>query len=136
MRPASQIWPWLTTPSLMKQWMLDENDDLEVITNWNKDSPIIIKGKLNHHYFENKGHILIYEKNVQLKYDHLSSLSHLPDVKQNYCAIHLLLSPENTATQLQVTISNFPTYEIYKHLEFYWSITIVTLKQIIENSPQ
>jgi hypothetical protein len=35
-------------------------------------------------------------------------------------------------TRLTVTVSNFPTETIYKHLAFYWNVTPVILKRMIE----
>ncbi|WP_373549784.1 SRPBCC domain-containing protein [Haliscomenobacter sp.] len=36
--PAALVWHHLTTPDLMKQWMLDQ--DMEILSDWKAESPL------------------------------------------------------------------------------------------------
>jgi len=70
----------------------------------------------------------------QLSYTHLSSLSRLPDEPDNYTRIDFYLMPNGAQTKLELTISNFPTESIQKHLEFYWRTTMVKIKKYAARS--
>lgn len=106
--------------------------DIDVITDWKTGSPVIIRGDLHGIYFENNGTVLAFEQGEKLQYNHLSSLSKLPDELENYSIIEFILSPIENQTILTLTVSNFPTEEIYRHLAFYWNVTLEILKKQIE----
>ncbi len=129
--PPSIIWKALTEPALMKQWMGELEMNIEIQTDWTINSPIIISG-YHHVKFENKGTVLLFEVNKKLAYTHLSSLSRLPDKPENYTFFDFTVAPIDSHTSLTLTISNFPTETIFKHLEFYWRATIKMLKTFIE----
>jgi uncharacterized protein YndB with AHSA1/START domain len=128
----SIIWNTLTNIKLMKQWMGEPELELEIITDWKIGNPITIKG-FHHVKFENKGTILQFEPNKILKYDYLSSISKLPDKSENHTVIEFRLVPSENQTLLTLTISNFPTESIFKHVDFYWNTTIGIIKKSIEN---
>jgi uncharacterized protein YndB with AHSA1/START domain len=130
---ATNVWKALTQPFLMKQWMGEEEMNLHIQTSWAVNSPITISG-FHHLPFVNKGTILEFNEEKVLSYSQNSSLSRLPDEPENYSVIKFNLSPSDTQTALTVTITNFPTETIYKHLEFYWQSTIVLLKKFVESS--
>jgi uncharacterized protein YndB with AHSA1/START domain len=129
--PTSQVWDRLTNPELIKKWMSET--DIDIITDWKVGSPVIIRGDLHGIYFENNGKVLQFEQQHILQYNHLSSLSELPDEPDNYSIIEFRLSPTENQTNLTITLSNFPTEEIYRHLAFYWNVTPEILKKQIEN---
>ncbi len=110
---------------------MSENE-IEIITTWKVGSPIIIRGKLSEKAFENKGMVLQFKTNEVLQYSHLSSLSKLPSNPQSYSLIEFRLLPIRKQTELTVTVTNFPTEVIYKHLAFYWNVTPSILKKQIE----
>jgi len=56
----SQVWDVLTTPVLMKRWMMPDVE-IDVITDWTIGSPIIIRGTMNGKNFENRGLVLQFE---------------------------------------------------------------------------
>lgn len=130
--PVSKIWNALTDPSLMKQWMTLE--EIDIITDWQPSSSIIIKGKSHWVYFENKGTVLQFRPQQLLQYSHLSSLSGLPDEPMNYTLLEFKLMPIEDNTTLTLTISNFPTESIYRHFVFYWNVTLELLRKFIENT--
>ena len=131
--PTSHVWQMLTTPELMKKWMMSDID-MEIITDWKVGSPFEIHGTMNGKSFENKGTVLQFEPDRALQYSHLSSLSRLPDEPENYAIVAFRLNPMGDQTALTLTLSNFATESIYKHLAFYWNVTLEVLKQMIETS--
>ena len=128
--PISKVWDTLTTPELMKRWMSET--EINIITDWNVGSSILIRGRLHGIKFENKGTVLQFERETILQYSHLSSLSRLSDQTENYSVLEFRLAPINDQTTLTLTLSNFPTETIYKHLAFYWNVTLEILKRMIE----
>ena len=128
--PVLKVWQALTNPELMKQWMAEE--EIAIITDWKVGAPIFIKGDAHWVYFENKGIVLQYEPEKVLQYSHLSSLSKLPDASENYSLIKFNLVSIENQTTLTLSLSNFPTESIYKHLAFYWNTTLELLKAFIE----
>lgn len=130
--PVSLVWRYLTIPNLMQQWMLDTDMEFDIFTDWKVGNPFIIKGFLHQMAFENKGKVLKYEFEKELQYSHLSSFSQLPDNLENFCTIAFKLTPIENQTMLNLSISNFPTLSIFKHLELYWGSTIEIMKTLIE----
>jgi uncharacterized protein YndB with AHSA1/START domain len=128
-----RVWEALTDMALMQQWMAEPDFDLEIITDWRVGSPITIKG-FHHEFFVNKGTVLRFEPYQVLKYNYLSSLSHLPEEPQYFTSIKFRLIPVQGQTQLTITLRNFPTFEIFKHLDFYWNGTLVVLKNWLEKN--
>jgi uncharacterized protein YndB with AHSA1/START domain len=128
--PISKVWDTLTTPELMKKWMSET--EIDIITDWSVGSSILIRGRLHRIKFENKGTVLQFEPEKTLQYSHLSSLSRLPDKPESYSVFEFGLTPKSNQTTLTLTVSNFPTENIYKHLAFYWNVTLEILKRMIE----
>ena len=129
--PVAAVWESLTDLSIMKQWMGAEELKLEIETSWVPGSSFSIRG-VHHLQFENKGTVLENIPGQLLSYDFLSSLSRLPDIKENHTVISFSLVPTEAGTRLNLTISNFPTETIYQHLNFYWNTTLVMLKRRVE----
>ena len=126
----AKVWEAITQPALMQQWMTET--PIEIITSWEVGEPITIQGDWYHSRFENKGVVLQFEPERVLEYSHLSSLSRLADQVENYSVIKFALTPREDGTELTLTLSNFPTDVIYKHLAFYWNVTLVLLKKFVE----
>jgi uncharacterized protein YndB with AHSA1/START domain len=125
------VWEMLTDPKMMSLWMGEPEMQIEIETNWKLNSPIIIRG-YHHVRFENRGVVLEFEKDKRLCYTHLSSVSRLPDIPENYSKLLFTLKEGPTATELTVTVENFPTESIQKHLEFYWRGTLTRIKAVAE----
>ncbi|WP_118952059.1 SRPBCC family protein [Taibaiella helva] len=126
-----QVWRLLTEPMLMLQWMGDPEMQLEVDTSWEVGTPFIIRGR-HHIRFENRGTLLCYEPSRRLQYSQLSSLSRLPDLPEHYTLLDFILEPDGEDTLLTLTLSNFPTETIEKHLAFYWLATLHKIKKAAE----
>jgi uncharacterized protein YndB with AHSA1/START domain len=126
------VWEALTQPELMKSWMADS--EIEIVTTWDVSTPIVINVQevSPKTSFKNSGLVLQFVKEHVLEYSHLSSLSQLPDQDENYTIITFTLQQEENQTLLKVNLSNFPTESIYKHIDFYWTITLDVLKWFVE----
>ncbi len=129
--PPATVWRALTDPALMQQWMAET--ELEIVTDWTVGSPFTIRGELHGIPFKNSGTVLQFVPEQWLQYSHLSSISHLPDQPENYSVIGLQLTPVTGQTNLTVTVTNFPTKAIYKHLAFYWPVAVSILKRLVED---
>lgn len=127
--PAKKVWDALTQPMQMKQWMSET--DIDIITDWTEDSRITIRGQLYKKPFENSGKVITFQPNSELRYTHLSSLSRLPDVPENHTVLCFRLTT-NGATRIDFSIKNFPSETIYKHLAFYWNVSLELLKRFVE----
>lgn len=126
-----RVWDLLTVPELLKQWMFPA--ELEILTDWQVGSPFIIRGVLHEIPFENKGTVIKFEPRRVLQYSHLSSVSRLADEPANYTTIEFRLTPvSRNETDLALTLQNFPTQVIYKHLDFYWNSALAVIKQQLE----
>jgi len=123
----------LTDPQLMKRWMMSDID-IDIITDWSVGNPMVIRGTMNGKDFENRGTVLEFEPEKTLEYSHLGSLSRLPDQPENYAVVAFRLKPVGDQTALTLTLSNFATESIYRHLAFYWNVTLEVLKKMIEAS--
>jgi uncharacterized protein YndB with AHSA1/START domain len=128
--PTATVWQALTEPAFMQQWMAETA--LEIITDWTVGSPFTIRGALHGIPFENRGTVLQFVPEQHLQYTHLSSISHLPDQPESYSVIGLQLMPIVGQTALTVTVTNFPTEAIHKHLVFYWTVVLEILKRMLE----
>jgi uncharacterized protein YndB with AHSA1/START domain len=131
--PPFTVWDTLTNPNLMKQWMGEPAMEIEVITDWQVGHPIVIQG-FHHRKFENRGTVWQFEPTRVLQYDYVSSISALADKPENHTLLEFRLTPVNNQTVLTLTISNFPTESIFKHVHFYWKTTMDLLKKWIETS--
>ncbi len=131
-RTTPVVWKTLTDPSMMIQWMGDPEMQLSIETTWQIHSPIVIRG-FHHASFENRGVVFEFIPEKSLRYTHLSSLSRLPDVQENYSIIGFELTSIEDWTGLTITIENFPTDSIRNHLEFYWRGTMPLIKMVAES---
>lgn len=136
--PTAKIWAALTEPTLMRQWMANPADgiDIDIFTDWSVGSPILFRGQLHGIPFENRGTVLQFEPARALRYTHLSSISRLPNVPESYSLIAFRLEPAGEQTELTLILSNFPTEAIYKHLVFYWPVALERLRTLLHRAVQ
>lgn len=131
--PAT-VWAALTEPALMQKWMVERESEIEIRTDWQIGQPLIIRGHLHRIKFETKGLVLQFQPEHLLQYTHWASISRLPDEPANYTVIEFRLTPVAAQTSLTVTLWNFPTETIYKHLAFYWPVALTVLKKLVEQT--
>jgi uncharacterized protein YndB with AHSA1/START domain len=129
--PSSKVWEILTVHDLMKEWMAEPEMELDIFTNWEVGSPMVVKG-FHHVKFENRGTVLAFDPNKLLSYSYLSSISKLPNRPENYTVIEFKLAHVENGVTLAITLSNFPTEAILKHVDFYWAGTMEVIKKVAE----
>ncbi len=130
--PVDEMWKKLTTLADMKVWMSEAV--IEIVSDFEVGSPINIRGQLYKTPFDNFGTILAFDKERRFCYEHLSSLSRLPFIPANCSVINFDLVTLGNSTEVTLTITNFPTDAIYKHLAFYWNVTLVLFKKFVEGT--
>lgn len=130
----ARIWDALTNIQQMQSWMGESEMKIEVFTDWVEGHSFVVKG-FHHVPFVNKGQVLHFDPHRHLAYSHLSSVSHLPETPENQTIFDFRLEPSGNATNLIVTASVFPTEAIYRHVDFYWRVTIGILKSFVEENP-
>lgn len=128
---ATAVWDTLTNPKLMEEWMAEPGMQLVVEKDSRVGSPILFRG-FHHVKFANKGTILELQPYRIFRYNYLSSLSKLPDRAENYTVIQFELVPVSNGISLILTVTNFPTEIIYRHVEFYWRATMTIIKSKVE----
>ncbi|NIG51877.1 SRPBCC domain-containing protein [Chitinophaga sp. Cy-1792] len=129
----ARLWQILTDLTLIPIWMGGDEMRITVETDWQLNAPMVIRG-FHHVAFENRGTVMMWEPERRLVYSHLSTVSRLPDLPESYSVIGFELRENNDATDLIITVSNFPTEIIRKHLEFYWRGTIYKIREMAERS--
>lgn len=129
--PVNAVWDDLTQGELMKEWMGEPEMSIEVETDWAVGSPFTVRG-FHHVPFQNTGAVLEYQPMARLAYTHLSSLSRLPDLPENYTTLQFALECIGHTVSLTLVATGFPSEAIFKHLQFYWSGTLEILKQHVE----
>lgn len=117
---------------MIKLWIADT--EVNVISDWKTGSPIFIRGNLHWVDFENKGIIQQFEPEKIFQYNYWSTLSMLPDKPENYTVVRFELTSTGDKTILTLTLSDFPDETTYKHLKFYWDVTLEILKALCEQS--
>jgi uncharacterized protein YndB with AHSA1/START domain len=130
--PAA-VWRALTEPARMRRWMGEPEMEIEIDTDWTVGGPIVVRG-VHHVRFEGRGTVRRFEPGQALEYTQLSSVSRLPDVPESYSLIGFELASRGEGTDLTLTLRDFPTHTIYKHLDFYWRTTLEILKQFVERN--
>ena len=127
---AKNIWAVLTQPALIGKWMLDT--PVEILTEWREGGTLLERGDLHGLAFENRGLIRRFDPPNALEYTHWSTLSVVPDLPENYSILHFDLQETANQTLLTLTIGNLLTFEILKHMEFYWKTALHLLKEVAE----
>ena len=129
--PRALVWEALTLPERMNERMFPE--PIEIVTTWQVGRAIVIRGDLHGAAFENTGTVLEFQPEALLAYSHLSSTSRLPDVPENHAVIEFgLTALAADQTELTVTVRQFPTAVIYKHLAYDWNVTPEVIKRKLE----
>jgi uncharacterized protein YndB with AHSA1/START domain len=129
--PAPNVWAALTEPELITKWMLDT--PVEILTEWREGGQRLERGDLHGLPFENRGKIIRFDPANTLEYTHWSTLSIVPDLPGNYSLLRFDLQETENQTLLAVTIGNLLTFEIFKHMEFYWKTALHMLKEVAES---
>jgi uncharacterized protein YndB with AHSA1/START domain len=97
--PAARVWEALTKPELVKQWQYGA----DVITDWQKGSPIVYRSEWEGTVFEQKGTILEIEPHKLVKYSLFAPRPDLDDTPENSFTMTYALQEANGKTTLTIT---------------------------------
>jgi len=133
--PERKVWAALTDPDLIRQYFMGS----DVSTDWNVGSPIIFRGDYNGKRYEDKGKILAFRPNKELKFSHWSPMSGTDDVPKNYNVVDITLDKANGSTEVTLTQSKLDgdiTDEDRAHRDDYiknWTSVLNGLKKVVES---
>ncbi len=129
---TSKVWKTITEPALIRAWLFDT--PVDVVSDWKVGGSMVFKGMFHNKPYEDKGTILKYEPEALFSYNYWSKLSTLPDEPGNYSVIEFRLHPIGDQTEVTLTQSNFMLDTMYRHFNFYWTLTMDRLKKKIEKA--
>lgn len=129
--PVSMVWEHLVNPRSMSEWLGGKDYSVEVDTAWEVGSAMVVRG-VHHLPFESRGVVLSFKPCQALSFTQLSSLSRLPDQPSSYTTLSFVLQAAGNQTILRFKAAGFPTLVIYKHLQFYWPVTLDVFKAYVE----
>lgn len=123
------LWTILTEPNFIKQWL-----GVRVKTDWNEGSPITFSFTWDGKEFEDKGHLIKFERLDTFSFDYWSAFSGTADLPENYSIITFKLNDQIGKTILQLTHSNFSNRTMYEHSDKNWEETMDTIKKLAEEN--
>ncbi|HEY4223201.1 MAG TPA: SRPBCC domain-containing protein [Myxococcota bacterium] len=127
--PAA-VWRALTEIAQMNLWLGEPSMMVDVVTDWVVGGPITIRG-FHHVHFENTGTVLAFEPERLLRYSHLSSIARVPDVPENHAILEFRIAPVAAGTSLTLVLSRCHDEVTFKHLDFYWRVTLGILAAFV-----
>jgi uncharacterized protein YndB with AHSA1/START domain len=128
--PSAQVWDALTDPNLIKKYMFGA----DVVTDWNRGSPIEWKGMYEGKSYEDKGVILDIEPERLLRVTHFSPLSGKEDVPANYHTLTYELEGIGDKTIVSLSQDNNASEEEAEHSRSNWERMLSGLKEVVETS--
>lgn len=126
--PAAKVWAALTTPELIKQYMMGA----DVHTDWKVGSPLTYTGEYQGKKFEEKGVIKQIEPEKILQATHFSSMSGKDDVPENYAMVTWELEPDGDNTVLSVSQDHLESEKGVAGAKQNWQGVLKSLKKITE----
>ncbi|MEJ7600773.1 MAG: SRPBCC family protein [Kofleriaceae bacterium] len=125
---AAQVWKALTTPALIKQYMMGA----EVESDWKVGSPLIYTGEYEGKRFEERGVIQQLEPEHLLQATHFSTSSGKPDQPENYALVTWKLHPGDTGTVVTVEQDSLTSERGVEQSNQNWTMVLKGLKQTVE----
>ncbi len=126
--PATRVWGALTKPELVKQWQYGAN----VITDWQKGSPIVFRSEWEGNVFEQRGTILEVEPNTLVKYTLFAPRPGLEDTPENSFTMTYLLEETNGKTTLFIIQDDPREQQPQEQAQESENSVLVGLKTLIE----
>ena len=96
--PITSVWEALTKPELVKQWQYGA----DVITDWQKGSPIVYRSEWEGTVYEQTGTILEIEPDKLVKYTLFAPRPGMDDKPENYFTMTYALEEINGKTTLTI----------------------------------
>lgn len=126
--PAARVWEALVKPELVRQYLYGA----EIVSDWQKGSPILYRGVWQEKPYEDKGIILEIEPGKMLKVTHFSPLSGLADVPENYHVVTYTVTPDGSKTTLTITQENNRDQAEVDESEGTWKMILNNIKTLLE----
>ena len=126
--PLQAVWEALTNPEIIKKYFFGTN----TITDWVPGHKIVFEGEWEGKKYQDKGTVLAYKENEQLKYDYWSSMSGIEDLSENYGVITYDVSDDGGVTILVITQENIPDENRKEHSMESWKMILLELKKLVE----
>jgi len=129
--PADKVWKAITTPSLIKKYLMGTN----VTTDWKEGSPIEYEGEYNGKKYHDKGVIKKVEKGKLFQSTYWSSAGGKEDKPENYNLVTYKLAEndDHDTTVVTLTQDNVLSEKEKEHVTGNWKAVLEKLKQVAEN---
>ncbi|HXD94563.1 MAG TPA: SRPBCC family protein [Bacteroidia bacterium] len=125
-----KVWQALTTPSLIKQYLMDT----QVNTTWLEGSAINYRGIYHGKRYHDRGIIKKIRPNKLLQSTYLSSMSGKEDKSENYNLItYRLKKTDDNKTMLTLSQDNNATEQEKKQATQNWKSVLKKLKTVVES---
>jgi len=125
----SEIWKALTTPELIKQYLMGAN----AISEWKVGSKIVYQGNFNGIEFRDEGIIDILDFEKRYQYSYWSKNHGTENKPENYVSISYMIIDDNDEVILKLTQSNYKSRKIAEGMEQIWDLILGNLKMYLEN---
>ena len=125
----AQVWKALTTPALIKKYLMDTN----VTTDWKEGSPIKYEGEYQGKKYSDKGIIKKVEPEKTLQSTYWSSMGGKEDKPENYNLVTYKLSQNDGKTVVTLTQDNVLSEKEKEHVTGNWRSVLKKLKEVVEN---
>jgi len=126
--PVSKVWEALTTPQIIKQYFFGTDTH----TDWKVGSPIRFTGEWQGKKYEDKGTILSFVPDQQIKYSYWSSMSGTEDNPENYVNVTYDVAKNDEDTMVTITQDNIADEKSKEHSEQNWGKVLADLKTLLE----
>ena len=129
-----KVWEALTDPDLISEYFMGA----KVSTDWEVGSPVTFTGEWKGQPFEDKGEILAFDPQTDLRYSHWSPMSGAPDVPDSYHVVDIALAEAGSGTNVTLTQSNLTggvtdaDRSSRDDYEKNWTTVLEGLKKVVE----
>jgi uncharacterized protein YndB with AHSA1/START domain len=128
--PRERLWQALTDPATIAKYLYGTS----VETDWQQGSPIVYRGEWEGTPYEDKGVILEVVPGERLVTSYYSPLSGKPDEPASYQNVSYLLADDGSGTLVTITQDGCADDADARRMSENWSMTLQSLKNVIEAS--
>ena len=126
--PVASVWEALTKPELVKQWQYGT----DVMTNWQKGSPIVYRSEWEGTMYEQRGTILEIEPEKLVKYTLFAPRPGLDDTLENSFTMTYRVEEINGKTMLTIAQDDPREQQPQEQAEEAENTVLDSLKKLVE----
>lgn len=126
---TSQVWKALTTPKLIKQYLMGT----DVTSDWKEGNAITYEGEYEGKKYHDKGIIKKIEPNKLLQSTYWSSMSGKEDIPENYKLVTYAISEKKLQTLITLTQDNNANEKEKEHSTENWKAVLKKMKEVVES---